>query len=158
MLGPESSTFTQSGSSNLTSILTSRFIALNISPKNVVILRSTSSLGITVVYFDVFLGCSCESSLISLLSTDFTGSALTGSYETDESATFCVSVSFALTFASTGLSSFFLTLITASFLPIPRKPALPFSITSYSTLSLVVSNFIKALVSASSTFLPETSI
>ena len=56
------------------------------------------------------------------------------------------------------LSDFFLALITAGLAPIPKNPLLPFDTTSYSTLSLVVSSLTKALVSASSTVFPLTSI
>ena len=54
-------------------------------------------------------------------------------------------------------SFLFRALITASFLPIPKIPALPFSITSYSSLSLVISSLMRASIIASSTVLAENS-
>ena len=54
--------------------------------------------------------------------------------------------------------SFFLARMIAGFAPIPRNPALPFSTTSYSNLSLVVSSSISAFVTASSTVLAVTVI
>ena len=53
---------------------------------------------------------------------------------------------------------FLRTLITASFLPMPRKPLFPFSTISYSILSLVVPSFTSASVIASSTVFAEISI
>ena len=58
----------------------------------------------------------------------------------------------------TSMVNFLRTRITAGLLPIPRKPELPFSRISTSIWSLVVPNFIKASVLASSTVLPVTSI
>ena len=51
-----------------------------------------------------------------------------------------------------------LTFITAFLLPIPKNPVLPFSIISYSSLSLVVPSFTDASVKASSTVFADTSI
>ena len=48
--------------------------------------------------------------------------------------------------------------MTASRLPIPRKPLLPLSITSYSSLSLVVPSLIDASVKASSIVFADTSM
>ena len=60
--------------------------------------------------------------------------------------------------SSSTLASAFLTLMTASRLPIPRKPLLPLSITSYSSLSLVVPSLIDASVKASSIVFADTSM
>ena len=61
-------------------------------------------------------------------------------------------------FTSATGSGFLRASITACFIPIPRKPELPFSMTSYSSLSLVTPSWINASVIASSTVFADTLI
>jgi hypothetical protein len=184
IFSPISSTLTHSSSvSNVIFTSTGISIALNISPRNVLILDSISSLDNTGLG-SLLLAFSSKSSSLALtacvaltfelsalgavssltafsvsLTTSFLDSALI-SLLIVSSIDFFSLASNLLNSSSTELTpALTLALIFVGFeLKIPNKPLLPFSITSYSMLSLVVSSLRHALVSASSIVLPVTSI
>ena len=179
IFSPRSSTLTHSSSpSNVTLISTGISIASNISPRKLVILDSISSLDKTALgaafagsaalislfsgscvlptgFFSTFLACSFTAASF------FTYSFLGASFLTS-AASLMTSFSFfsnALNSASTEPTpDLILALILAGFVNKPNKPVLPFSITSYSILSLDVSSLRQAFVIASSTDFPVTSI
>ena len=117
------------------------------------------------------LSCTSES-FSSLLTGSFTCSFLTCTSFFTSLCDSTVSLAFSICCSNEGFTSstssltsstgssttFFQALITACLLPIPKKPVLPFSITSYSSSLLVTPSWILASVIASLTFFADTLI